>query len=301
MGPDAVIRSDLAGSLEPVARGKVRDLYRVDEDTLLFVATDRISAYDVVMKTGIPGKGRLLTRMSAMWFELLSKAIPGLQTHFLTLDLPSSVPEALRPVLQERSMVVRKLKVFPIEAIVRGYVTGSAWKEYQANGTVHGMIMPKGLKESEAFPNGPIYTPSTKAEAGKNDENIHPDQAARIVGEKYARRIEESALKLYTVAREYALERGIIIADTKFEFGFDPVTDDIVLIDEALTPDSSRFWSAESYEVGRGQASFDKQHLRDYLTEHGLKGEEGVEIPDAVARKIAAKYQEVFDRLFGRP
>jgi phosphoribosylaminoimidazole-succinocarboxamide synthase len=196
-------------------------------------------------------------------------------------------------------MQVRKLKVFPIEAIVRGYITGSAWKEYQRTSTVHGIPVAAGLREAEAFPQGAIYTPSTKAEAGQNDQNIHPSEAAVIVGAKYAQRIEELAIQLYTTARDYAAERGIIIADTKFEFGLDEETDEVVLIDEVLTPDSSRFWPADKYEVGRDQDSYDKQYLRNWLTKEGLKGKQGVRMPDEVVEGTASKYREAFEKLTG--
>lgn len=196
-------------------------------------------------------------------------------------------------------MQVRKLKVFPIEAIVRGYITGSAWKEYQRSSTVHGIPVPAGLREAEAFPQGAIYTPSTKAEAGQNDENIHPSQAAVIVGAKYAQRIETLAIQLYTAARDYAAQRGIIIADTKFEFGLDEDTDEIVLVDEVLTPDSSRFWPADKYEIGRDQDSYDKQYLRNWLTQEGLKGRQGVRMPDEVVERTASKYREAFEKLTG--
>ncbi|MCJ1431846.1 Bifunctional purine biosynthetic protein ade1 [Xylographa pallens] len=292
--------STLAGTLPLLASGKVRDLYEIDSGTLLFVASDRISAYDVIMKNGVPEKGALLTLLSAYWFHVLSAAIPSLRTHFISLDLPSQVPQELHTQLQGRSMQVRKLEIFPIEAIVRGYITGSAWKEYQAKGTVHGMKVQPGLKESEAFPQGAIYTPSTKAEAGENDENIHPDQAAKIVGEKYAKRIEQLALELYSTARKYALDRGIIIADTKFEFGLDIETDEVILVDEVLTPDSSRFWPASIYKIGQAQDSFDKQYLRDWLTTNGLKGKQGVEMPEDVMNKTAEKYREAFERLVGK-
>ena len=295
----ALTQLDLGASLKLIARGKVRDLYEVDNDTLLFVASDRISAYDIIMKNGIPGKGALLTLMSAHWFHVLSAALPGLRTHMVTLNLPSQVPERLVGQLRKRSMQVRKLQVFPIEAIVRGYITGSAWKEYQTRGTVHGMSMAAGLQESEAFPNGPIYTPSTKAEAGQNDENIHPDQAAKIAGEKYAKRIQDLALNLYSTARVYAHERGIIIADTKFEFGLDTMTDEVVLVDEVLTPDSSRFWPVSTYKIGQAQESFDKQYLRDWLIKNGLKGRQGVEMPEDVVQNSRAKYVEAFKRLTG--
>jgi phosphoribosylaminoimidazole-succinocarboxamide synthase len=195
-------------------------------------------------------------------------------------------------------MLVRKLKVFPIEAIVRGYITGSAWSSYKRTGTVNGETLPSGLEESQAFPE-PLYTPSTKAELGQHDENISTEQAAQIVGEKYAKRIEELALQIYRVAREYAKTKGIIIADTKFEFGLDEETDEVVLIDEVLTPDSSRFWPAESYAVGKGQDSFDKQFLRNWLTSEGLKGKDGVEMPEEIVNATSEKYQEAFNMLTG--
>ena len=290
---------DLEGALPLLASGKVRDLYEVDPKILLFVASDRISAYDVIMSNVIPSKGILLTLLTAHWFRTLSSAIPGLKTHFLTLELPSAVPPRLRSHLANRSMQVRRLKVFPIEAIVRGYITGSAWSEYQRSGTVNGKQMPTGLRESEAFPE-PIYTPSTKAELGQHDENITTEQAAEIVGPKYARRIEQLALQLYRTARDYALERGIIIADTKFEFGRDEETDEVVLVDEVLTPDSSRFWPKKDYEVGKSQESFDKQFLRDFLSQTGLKGKEGVMMPEYVIEFTCQKYREAFAILTGR-
>lgn len=226
--------------------------------------------------------------------------IPDLRTHFISLELPSSVPEAERLRLRHRSMQVRKLKIFPIEAIVRGYITGSAWKEYQRTGTVHSIPIAPGLKECERFPQDAIYTPSTKAEAGQNDENISVAQAAEIVGPQYAKRIEELSLKLYTTAREYARTRGIIIADTKFEFGLDEATDEIVLVDEVLTPDSSRFWPADEYESGRDQNSYDKQYLRNWLTQEGLKGKQGVAMPEEVVKNTAEKYRDAFEKLTGK-
>ncbi|KAL1961513.1 hypothetical protein VTN77DRAFT_1654 [Rasamsonia byssochlamydoides] len=296
---EALTKTDLQGALPLIARGKVRDLYEVDDKTLLFVATDRISAYDVIMENGIPNKGVLLTLCTKAWFKILTDAIPSLRTHFLTLDLPPQIPASLLPTLQNRSMQVRKLKVFPIEAIVRGYITGSAWKEYQKSGTVHGIPVPAGLKESQAFPDGPMYTPSTKAEQGEHDENIHPSQAAAIIGEPYASKIASLAILLYKTAHAYAYERGLIIADTKFEFGLDPETDEIVLVDEVLTPDSSRFWPRDTYEVGKSQESFDKQFLRDWLVREGLKGKEGVRMSEEVVQKTAEKYREAWERITG--
>ncbi|KAL8995590.1 MAG: hypothetical protein Q9169_004701 [Polycauliona sp. 2 TL-2023] len=300
MANKILTQTDLEQSLPLIARGKVRDLYKIDDETLLFVATDRISAFDVVMAQGIPNKGALLSLISVHWFEVLSATIPSLQTHFITLDLPEQIPVNLRPLYHDRSMQVRKLEVFKIEAIVRGYITGSAWSSYQKDGTVCGIQIQPGLEESEAFPQGPIYTPSTKAELGDHDENIHPEKAKEIVGAKYANRIEELALSLYKHAAAYAYERGIIIADTKFEFGLDKETDEVILIDEVLTPDSSRFWPADQYKVGKSQSSFDKQPLRNWLSDQGLKGKEGVAMSDEVITKTEGLYREAFERLTGK-
>lgn len=300
MASKILTQSDLENSLPLVARGKVRDLYQINDAVLLFVATDRISAFDVVMARGIPNKGALLSLISVHWFELLSAAIPSLRTHFITLDLPGQIPVELRAQYQNRCMQVRKLEVFKIEAIVRGYITGSAWSSYQKDGTVCGIQIQPGLKESEAFPEGPIYTPSTKADLGDHDENIHPEKAKEIVGAKYANRIQELALSLYRYAAAYAYERGIIIADTKFEFGLDKETDEVILIDEVLTPDSSRFWPVDGYKIGESPPSFDKQPLRNWLTSQGLKGKEGVTMSDEVIAKTEELYREAFERLTGR-
>ncbi|KAF2150458.1 putative phosphoribosylaminoimidazole-succinocarboxamide synthase [Myriangium duriaei CBS 260.36] len=287
--------------LKKIASGKVREIYDIDSKTLLFVATDRISAYDVIMKNGVPGKGSLLTLMTIHWFELFKTKIPELQTHLVSATVPQSLnlPDGLQAQLRHRSMVVRKLKVFPIESIVRGYITGSGWAEYKKSGTVHGIEMPTGLKESQKL-DKPLWTPSTKAEVGDKDENITPQRAREIVGEKYAEQIEKYSIRAYEVARDYAAESGILLADTKFEWGLDQETDRIVLIDEVLTPDSSRFWPADRYEVGRGQDSYDKQFLRDWLTREGLKGKEGVEMPAEIVEKTASKYREAFEKLTGQ-
>ncbi|EKG11572.1 SAICAR synthetase [Macrophomina phaseolina MS6] len=305
----AVVTTNLADhGFNLLARGKVRDVYEIDKDTLLFVATDRISAYDVIMKNGIPEKGALLTKISAYWFRYLSTQIPSLRTHFVSTTLPPSVTAAsptLSPAqlssLENRSMQVRRLKIFPIEAIVRGYITGSAWNEYARSGTIHGEPAPAGLQESQQLPT-PIYTPSTKAELGGKDENISRERAAEIVGDaRVAARIEELALALYNAAAQYARTRGIIIADTKFEFGYDEADPErnVILVDEVLTPDSSRFWPAEGYTVGRGQDSFDKQFLRDWLTREGLKGKEDVAMPDEIVQKTREKYVEAYEKLTG--
>jgi phosphoribosylaminoimidazole-succinocarboxamide synthase len=232
--------------------------------------------------------------------QYLPTVVPGLKTHFLSVsDLDNRIPKEALQTVKLRSMRVRRLQVFPIEAIVRGYITGSAWSSYQKTGEVNGKKMPEGLQESQEFPE-PIYTPSTKAAQGEHDENISTERAAQIVGQKYASRIEQLSLQIYKAAKEYAKGRGIIIADTKFEFGLDEETDEVVLIDEVLTPDSSRFWPAATYQIGRSQDSFDKQFLRDWLTQNGLKGEQGVSMPEDVIQGTQAKYTEAFEMLTGK-
>lgn len=302
MSSPPAITSISLHSLPKLSQGKVRDLFDLDASTLLFTATDRISAYDVVLANGVPQKGLILTQISAHWFSVLEQRVPGLKHHLLSLSAPASAPltPEERGLLRGRTMTCRKLKVFPIEAIVRGYITGSAWSEYVAHGTVHGIPQPAGLEKCGAFPNGPIYTPSTKAPAGEKDENISPEQAVKIVGEKYAARIAELSLSVYSAAAAYARERGIIVADTKFEFALDEVTDEVVLVDEVLTPDSSRFWNAAEWKAGVEAPSYDKQYVRDYLTSNGLKGKPDVELPEAVVKETAAKYQDVFEKLTGK-
>jgi phosphoribosylaminoimidazole-succinocarboxamide synthase len=244
--------------------------------------------------------------------------MPSLKTHFLSSNLPSTIPSQARSQLDKRSMQVRRYQIVPLESIVRGYITGSAWSEYKKHGTVHGMPMPEGLQESQKLEK-PIWTPSTKAEQGEHDENISRDKAVEIVGESVAKRVEEASLLIYEKvriqspdsfcdsskltksiqAREYAEERGIIIADTKFEFGLDEAGE-IVLVDEVLTPDSSRFWPADKYAIGRGQASYDKQFLRDWLTSSSLKGVDGVAMPEKIAAETASKYREAFTKITGQ-
>ena len=301
MAPAAVDTIALT-SLPLVASGKVRELYKINDSTLLMAVTDRISAFDVILDTGIPYKGAILCQISAHWFDVLGAKVPELKHHLLSLKPPAS-PEIITPaeaaLLKGRCLQVRALKVFPIEVIVRGYITGSAWSEYQKTGTVHGMPQPEGLQCSSKFPNGPIYTPSTKAPAGESDVNISPAQAREIVGDKYADKIESLALRLYSAAHEYALEKGIVVADTKFEFGLDEATDEVILIDEVLTPDSSRFWPAP-VRVGEEQPSFDKHFVRKYLIDNGLKGKQGVGLPEDVVQETTNKYKEVFERLTGR-
>ena len=294
----ALVQSHLP-DLKLLARGKVRDVYEVDERSLLFVASDRLSAFDVVMANGIPGKGKILTQLSLFWFELLK---PVSAHHLLTarIDEMPAVVRKYADQLEGRCMLVKKLRIFPVEAIVRGYLSGSGLKEYRASGTVCGLSLPSGLVESSKLPT-PLYTPSTKADLGKHDLNIHPDEAARIVGQAFADQIHNKAIALYVAARDYAAGKGIIIADTKFEFGLDLATNAVVLADEVLTPDSSRFWPAASYAAGRPQNSFDKQFVRDYLESiHFDKNGPGITLPDEVVNRTQAKYVEAFTLLTGR-
>ena len=263
-----------------VASGKVREIYALEDDTLLLVASDRISTFDVILPTEIPDKGRVLTGLSGFWFTLLRSIVPN---HML----------AIRD--DGRSMECKRLEMLPVEVIVRGYITGSGWKDYRATGAVSGHTLPEGLRESDKLPQ-PIFTPSTKAEEG-HDENITRDRAADLVGEERLREVERAAIELYTTAADYARGQGIIIADTKFELGLDE-HGNLVLGDEALTPDSSRFWPADSYEPGRGQDSFDKQYVRDYCETTGWdKAYPGPELPEDVVMHTRSKYIEAFERL----
>ena len=280
--------------LNLLARGKVRDVFEVDEDHLLFVATDRISAFDVIMKNGIPGKGILLTRISQFWFEWLGDSVPH---HFVTADMdamPASV-QAYRDQLEGRSMLVKKLTILPVEAIVRGYITGSGWVSYKENGTVCDIPLPEGLQECEKLAD-PLYTPSTKAELGGHDINISPAEAVKILGEDHAEAVEKFAIDLYVRARDYAAERGILLADTKFEFGVDE-NGQVVLGDEILTPDSSRFWPAEGYAPGQDQPSYDKQFVRNYLLSIHFDKQTPVTLPDDVIARTLEKYEEAFELL----
>jgi phosphoribosylaminoimidazole-succinocarboxamide synthase len=263
-----------------VASGKVRELYALEDDRLLLVASDRISTFDVVLPTEIPDKGRVLTGLSGFWFTLLRDIVPN---HMLAIRADG------------RSMECRRLEMLPVEVIVRGYITGSGWKDYQATGAVSGHTLPEGLRESQQLPE-PIFTPSTKAEEG-HDENITRGRAADLVGEERMREVERVAISLYTTAAEYARGQGIVIADTKFELGLDE-QGKLVLGDEALTPDSSRFWPAGDYEPGRGQDSFDKQYVRDYCETTGWdKTDPGPELPEDVVMHTRSKYIEAFELL----
>jgi phosphoribosylaminoimidazole-succinocarboxamide synthase len=278
------------------ASGKVRDVYSIDEQQLLFVASDRISAFDYVLATGIPHKGRVLNQISLFWFDFLSDVVPH---HLITADV-DKYPPALRKYaaqLRGRSMLVRRAEIFPVECIVRGYISGSAWKEYKATGKVSGISLPAGLKESDAFPE-PIFTPSTKATSG-HDENISFDEMCKIVGVETASHLRDLTLRVYKKAATYARQRGIIIADTKFEFG--RTAQGITLADEVLTPDSSRFWPADKYAPGRAQDSYDKQYVRDYLEQiHWNKQPPAPALPPDVARRTSEKYLEAYFQLTGQ-
>ncbi|KAF4987493.1 hypothetical protein FDECE_15413 [Fusarium decemcellulare] len=287
-------------SLEKIASGKVRDLFTLpDSSTLLFVASDRVSAFDIVLAPGIPDKGKILTLISAHWFKVLTERIPDLRTHFISLDIPAGVTADEAKVLKDRAMQVKKLSVIKLESIVRGYLTGSAYKEYKENGTVHGISVEPGMEEAQKFKQ-PLWTPSTKADAGEHDENIHPDDAWKEVGDREtADRVKELSLKIYEEASKYAEERGIILADTKFEFAKDK-QGNIYLVDEVLTPDSSRFWPAAGYMPGRDQDSFDKQFIRNWLIKEGLKGKDNVTLPEDIVQATADRYQEAFLMLTGK-
>jgi phosphoribosylaminoimidazole-succinocarboxamide synthase len=278
----------------PVRRGKVRDIYDLG-DALLLVSTDRISAFDWVLPSGIPDKGRVLTQLSRFWFEHF-KDVPN---HMIScdvgdFDLPSSID---REPLEGRSMLVRKASVVPIECVVRGHLSGSAWSEYQKTDSVCGIELPSGLRESDRLP-GAIFTPATKAEQGLHDENISYDEMCARVGAGLSKQLSQRSVELYSQGAEYAASRGVIIADTKFEFGL--VDDELILIDEVLTPDSSRFWPADKFQPGRGQPSYDKQFVRDWLTQSGWdKNSKPPELPAEVVSNTRAKYIEAFERLTG--
>jgi len=284
------------GATPLLGRGKVRDLYAVD-GALLLVATDRISAFDHVLATGIPGKGTILTQMSLFWFELLKDLIPN---HLITADV-SEFPASLKPYseqLQGRSMLVKRAQMFPVECVARGYLAGSGWKEYREAGTVCGIALPAGLLDGSRLPEA-IYTPATKAQDGAHDLNISFGETEEMVGKEDAAELRRLTLAIYSRAREHAEGRGLILADTKFEFG--RTEQGILLADEVLTPDSSRFWEAESWRPGGAQPSFDKQYVRDYLESiRWNKQPPAPALPDDVAKRTQAKYLEAFRRLTGR-
>lgn len=281
-------------SLPLLHRGKVRDLYAVDDQHLLIVQTDRLSAFDVILPNPVPGKGQVLTTLSNFWFARLGHIIPNHLSGIAPEEVVKS--DADREQIKGRAFVVRRLKPLPIEAIVRGYLVGSGWKEYKKSGSVCGIALPAGLQEAQQLPQ-PLFTPSTKAVAGEHDENISFDQVVKLMGEARADEVRAASLALYSQAAEYAATKGIIIADTKFEFGVD-TAGKMYLIDEALTPDSSRFWPAESYRVGSNPPSFDKQFVRDWLEASGWnKQPPAPQVPAEVLQKTSDKYHEALRRL----
>ena len=292
---DTLYESSLK-SLKLRHRGKVRDIYDIDDQHMLIVTTDRLSAFDVVLPDPIPGKGALLTAMSNFWFNRTRRLIPN-QLSDMPLEKALRDPAERKPV-EGRAAVVRKLKALPVEAIVRGYLSGSGWKEYQKSGTVCGVTLPAGLKEADKLPE-PIFTPSTKAAVGQHDENISFEKAVEILGKDVAERVKNASLAIYKECAQYALTHGIIIADTKFEFGLDE-KGTLTLIDEVLTPDSSRFWPADRYQPGANPPSFDKQYVRDYLESIGWnKKPPAPKLPPEVIVKTAEKYREALTRLTG--
>lgn len=293
----ALYQSDLSG-LELINRGKVRDIYAVDDEHLLIVTTDRLSAFDVILPQPIPGKGEVLTRVSNFWFRRTEPLVPNQLTD---IPLESVVTDAQeRQQLGDRAIVVRRLEPLPVEAIVRGYIIGSGWKDYQKTGQVCGIPLPMGLQLADRLPE-PLFTPSTKAEQGEHDQNVDFGHIADLIGRELAGQVRDVSLQIYREAADYALSRGIIIADTKFEFGLDE-TGRLHLIDEVLTPDSSRFWPADQYRPGISPPSFDKQFVRDYLESIGWnKKPPAPELPREIIEKTAEKYREAERRLTGRP
>jgi phosphoribosylaminoimidazole-succinocarboxamide synthase len=291
----SLTQTDLPG-LPLLARGKVRDLYSVGE-SLLLIATDRISAFDHVLATGIPGKGKILTQLSLFWFRLLRDVVPN---HLITADV-AHYPEVLRPYkaqLTGRSMLVKRAQMFPVECVVRGYLSGSGWKDYRATGAVCGIALPKGLRESDKLPE-PLFTPASKSLGGEHDENISFDEMITRIGEPASTKLQGLSLEIYNRAAAYAAERGVILADTKFEFGITP--DGIVLADEVLTPDSSRYWPADQYAPGGPQPSFDKQFVRDYLEQiQWNKQAPAPALPDDIVAKTQRKYLDAYRLLTGR-
>ena len=287
-----ILKTDIEG--QQLRRGKVRDIYDLG-DKLLIVASDRISAFDVIMANGIPYKGIVLTQISKFWFEYL-----GVENHLITDDV-SQYPQPFCDCgeqLANRSMLVKKVEVLPVECVVRGYLTGSGWKEYEAEGTVCGHKLPEGIKQCGKLAQL-LFTPSTKAELGQHDENINFERCVEIIGENAAEFVHDKSIKIFEKASAYALSKGIILADTKFEWGL--ADEKIILIDEVLTPDSSRFWPADLYEPGRDQESYDKQFVRNYLESINFnKSGPGVEIPDDIAEKTSAKYIEAYEQLTGK-
>lgn len=280
--------------MKKISSGKVREIYEVDEDKLLLVVSDRISAFDYILPSLVPNKGKILNQISKFWFDYITDVIPN---HVISTDIKDFPEEFQTPEFEGRSMLVKKLKMIPVECIVRGYITGSGWKSYQKNGTVCGITLPEGLQESQKLPE-PIFTPTTKAAEG-HDENISFDEVCNLIGKDLAEELRAKTIEVYQKCADYALTKGVIIADTKFEFGIDE-NGKLVIGDEVLTPDSSRFWPASDYQVGRSQKSFDKQYIRDWIKSTGYDPESGTPIPDDVIQTTANKYIEAYEVLTGK-
>lgn len=280
--------------MKKINSGKVREIYEVDEDKLLLVVSDRISAFDYILPSLVPNKGKILNQISKFWFDYITDVIPN---HVISTDIKDFPEEFQTPEFEGRSMLVKKLKMLPVECIVRGYITGSGWKSYQKDGTVCGITLPEGLQESQKLPE-PIFTPTTKAAEG-HDENISFGEVCNLIGKDLAEELRAKTIEVYQKCADYALTKGVIIADTKFEFGIDE-NGKLVIGDEVLTPDSSRFWPAADYQVGQSQKSFDKQYIRDWIKSTGYDPESGTPIPDDVIQTTANKYIEAYEILTGK-
>lgn len=281
--------------MKKISSGKVRDIYEVDENTLMLVVSDRISAFDFIMPQDVPEKGIILNQISAFWFDYVSDIVPN---HIISTKSEDFPKEFQSEEFLGRSMLVKKLRMLPVECIVRGYITGSGWKDYLKTGEICGIEIPKGMKESEKFSEA-LFTPSTKAALGDHDENISFEKTKELLGDDLAEKVKAKTLAVYNKCAEYALTKGIILADTKFEFGLDE-NDELVIADEVLTPDSSRFWSLDKYEIGKGQESFDKQYLRDWLKANGYEGKAPERLPQEVIDITKAKYLECYEKITGR-
>ncbi len=280
--------------MKKISAGKVRDIYEVDSDKLMLVVSDRISAFDNVMNEPIPQKGVILNKISEFWFNYVSDIVPN---HIIATDINDYPEEFNKPEFEGRSMLVKKLKMLPVECIVRGYITGSGWADYQRTGEICGIKIPEGMKESEKFET-PLFTPSTKAELGDHDENISFEKTVELLGAELAEKVKNKTIEVYKKCADYALTKGLILADTKFEFGLDE-NGELVLADEVLTPDSSRFWSLSDYEIGRGQKSFDKQYLRDWLKANGYVDKAPDALPQEVIDTTKKKYVEAYEQITG--
>ena len=280
--------------MKKISSGKVREIYEADENSLMMVVSDRISAFDVILPTPVEDKGKVLNRISEFWFDYVKDVIPN---HIITTKFEEFPEEFKKEEFRDRSMLVKKLKMLPVECVVRGYITGSGWKSYQENGTICGIKLPDGLKESEKLPQA-IFTPTTKAQEG-HDMNISFEEVCELIGKELAEKVKAKTIEIYTKCADYAKSKGIIIADTKFEFGLDE-EGNLVLGDEVLTPDSSRFWPADSYEVGKSQKSFDKQYMRDWLKQNNWDATNPTPIPEDVVETTRAKYVQAYEKLTGK-